>query len=150
MSKRDGHLVEECIELVEDQGHDSITHRNLNTFLDEERVKAAIFWNGQIERYETMIMNMHKTLTRYAEGLRAAKRHMDYDAYEIRRLRDLYMEKTKELNQKDERIYQVTDVMCLMERHYQLKEARLKREHKTTERNLAMESKMNDELRLEL
>ena len=149
-SKRDGRLIEECIELVEDQGHDSITHRNLNTFLDKERTKAAVYWKGQIEQYETKIMTMHKTLARYAEGICAAKRRMDYDAYEKRRLRDLVMEKTTEANNKDERIYQITDAMVLMEHHYQLKEKRKQKAFNELARQYDIQSKMSDELRQEL
>ena len=149
-SKKDGSVVEECFNLVEDQGHESVHLRQLHTALDEERFKAASYWKGQVERYETKIMNMFKTLTKYAEGICAAKRRMDYDAYEIRRLRDLCMDKTKKCNDKAKRIYQVTDAMCLMECHYQLKEKRKEREYKTLERNLQLESSISDQLRQEL
>ena len=149
-SKKDGSLVEECFDLVEDQGHESVHLRQLHTALDEDRFKAASYWKGQVERYETKIMNMFKTVTKYAEGIHAAKRRMDYDAYEIHRLRDPCMDKTKECNDKDERIYQVTDAMCLMEHHYQLKEKRKEREYKALERNLQLESSISDQLRQEL
>jgi len=48
---------------------------------------------------------MFKKMTRYADGIRAAKRRMDYDAYEISRLRDLVITKTKEANDKDAKVY---------------------------------------------
>ena len=123
-SKKDGKLVDECIELVENEGHDSIRMNKLNTVLDNERFNAARFWKSQVERYESQIMTMFKQMSKYADGIRAAKRRMDYDAYEIRRLRDLVMDKTKEANDKDERIYQITDSMCLMEHAYQIREKR--------------------------
>ena len=143
-------MVDECAELIETQGHKSVALRNLTTSLDEERFKAASYWKGQVERYESKIMDMFKTLSKYAEGIRAAKRHMDYDAYEIRRLRDLAMDKTTEVNRKDERIYQITDAMCLMEHHYQLKEKRLQRQIKSLQHDLDREMAMGDEIRLEL
>ena len=149
-SKKDGHLLEECIELIENEGHESVQLRNLNTCLDEERIKAAAFWKGQVERYETTVTNLFKTVSKYAEGLRAAKRRMDYDAYEVRRLRDLVMEKTSEVNQKDERIYQITDSMVLMEHAYQLREKRKNRAFNEIAKQLDEQLKVNDELREEL
>ena len=149
-SKRDGTLVEECIELVENEGHESIQLRDLDTFLNNERVRAAAFWKSQIERYETKITNLFKTITRYTEGLRAAKRRMDYDAYEIRWLRELVMDKTTEANQKDERIYQVTNAMCLMEHGYQLRERRKQKAFNEMAKQLDEQLKVNDTLKEEL
>ena len=81
-SKRDGSLVDDCVDLVESQGHESVTLQNLTKSLDEERFKAASYWKGQIDRYESKIMDMFKTISKYADGIRAAKRRMDYDAFE--------------------------------------------------------------------
>ena len=149
-SKKDGKLVEECVDLAEDEGHDSIKMANLNTFLDNERFNAARFWKDQIQKYESQMMNMFKQLSKYTEGIRAAKRRMDYDAYEIRRLRDLVMEKTREANEKDERIYQLTDSMCLLERGYQFREQRKQRHYNNTKKQLDETMKINDTLRAEL
>ena len=149
-SKRDGTLVEECIELVENEGHESIQLRDLDTFLNNERVRAAAFWKSQIERYETKITNLSKTITKYTEGLRAAKRHIDYDAYEIRQLHELVMDKTKEANDKDQRIYEITDAMCLMEHGYQRREKRKQRAFTEVTKQLDEQLKVNDTLNEEL
>ena len=149
-SKKDGKVIEECVNLIEHEGHESVQLRSLNTSLDEERLRAATFWKGQIERYETKITNLFKTMSKYAEGLRAAKRRMDYDAFEIRRLRDLVMEKTTEANQKDEKIYNITDAMCLMEHAYQRRDKRKDRAFNDIKRQLDTQLKVNDELKEEL
>ena len=149
-SKKDGKLVEECVELAEDEGHESIKMTNLNTFLDNERFNAARFWKDQIEKYESQMMKMFKQLSKYTEGIRAAKRRMDYDAYEIRRLRDLVMDKTKEANDKDERIYQLTDAMCLMEHGYQRRERRKQQAFNELTKQLDTQLKVNDKLKEEL
>ena len=149
-SKRDGTLLNNCIELIEDKDHESIQLRDLHTSMDNERLKAATFWKNQVERYETKIMNLFKTITTYTEGLRAAKRRMDYDAHEIRRLRDLVMKKTKEANDKDQRIYDITDSMCLMEHGYQLREKRKQRAYNEMAKQLDEQMKLNDTLRDEL
>ena len=75
---------------------------------------------------------------------------MDYDAYEIRRLRDLVMEKTKEANEKDERIYQLTDSQCLMERGYQFREKRKHRALTEMARQYDKQIKINEQLQDEL
>ena len=149
-SKRDGVLLNECVELVENEGHNAINLQQLNTSLDEERLKAATYWMGQVERYEAKIRHMHATISKYADGIRAAKRRMDYDAYEIRRLRDLVMEKTKDANDKDERIYHLTDSMCLMEHGYQFREKRKQRQYNNMAKQLDEHMKINDELRTEV
>ena len=149
-SKRDGKLLDDCIELIENEGHESIQLRDLNTSTDNKRLRAAAFWKSQVERYETKITNLFKTITKYTEGLRAAKRRMDYDAYEIRRLRDLVMDKTTEANEKDECIYQITDAMCLMEHGYQRRERRKQQAFNEMAKQLDTQLKVNDELREEL
>ena len=149
-SKRDGTLVEECIEFVENEGHESIRIKNIHTMLDGERLNAARYWKSQVETYESKIISMFKQISKYEEGLRAAKRRMDYDAHEIRRLRDLVMEKTEEVNKKDERIYNLTDEMCLMERGYQYREKRKQRAFKELARQFDEKAKLCDELQTEL
>ena len=131
-------------------GHESIRMTNLNTFLDNERFTAARFWKDQIEKYESQMMKMFKQLSKYTEGIRAAKRRMDYDAFEIRRLRDLVMEKTKEANDKDQRIYDITESMCLMEHGYQFREKRKQRAYNEMRKQLDEQMKLNDTLRDEL
>ena len=149
-SKRDGSLVDDCVNLVESQGHESVTLQNLTKSLDEERFKAASYWKGQIDRYESKIMDMFKTISKYAEGIRAAKRRMDYDAYEIRRLRELVMTKTKEANDKDKRIYDITDAMCLMEHGYQFREKRKQKAYNELARQYDEKSQLCDKLQEEL
>ena len=149
-SEKAGQVVEECLKNIENEGHETIQLRRLHTILDEERVKAASFWKRQIERYEAQISSQFKTISSYAEGIRAAKRRMDYDAHEIRRLRDLVMEKTEEVNKKDERIYNLTDEMCLMESGYQYREKRKQRAFKELARQFDEKAKLCNELQTEL
>lgn len=104
-SKKDGRMIEECSELVESLVDDGLTMRGLDEYMDGERFRAAKFWKEQIQRYESKMIVMFKKMTRYADGIRAAKRRMDYDAYEISRLRDLVITKTKEANDKDAKVY---------------------------------------------
>ena len=54
---------------------------------------------------------MFKQLTQYTEVIRAAKRRMDYDTFEINRLKDLSMAKTAEINRKDEDLYNMANDM---------------------------------------
>jgi len=104
-SKKDGRMIEECSEFVESLVDDGLTTRDLDEYMDGERFRAAKFWKEQIQRYESKMIVMFKKMTRYADGIRAAKRRMDYDAYEISRLRDLVITKTKEANDKDAKVY---------------------------------------------
>ena len=149
-SKKDGQLSEDCNERIEHEGHDSVQLRTLNKSLDEERLKAETFWKDQVQQYETKITHMFKQMSKYAEGLRAAKRHMDYDAFEIHRVRDLVMDKTAEVNQKDEKIYQITDAMVLMEHHYQFREKRKQRAFNEIAKQLDAQMAVSEELRKEL
>ena len=108
-SKKDGLQIEECSNLAESRGNDAVSMKHLEHFLDTQRFKVAKFWRTQITLYESKLLEEFKLTSKYADGIRAAKRRMDYDNYEIRRLRDLCMDKTREVNDKDEKIYKLAE-----------------------------------------
>ena len=108
-SKKDGLLVDECSNLAESRGNNAVAMRHLEELLDTQRFKVAKFWRSQITLYESNLLEAFKLTSKYADGIRAAKRRMDYDNFEIRRLRDLCMEKTREVNEKDEKIYKLAE-----------------------------------------
>ena len=106
-SKRDGESVNTCIQELEQTEHSNIQQKNLQAFIDEHHSSD----DHTLTLYETKIMSIFKQLSRYAEVIQAAKRRMDYDAFEISRLRDLSMAKTAESNRKDQQLYDMANDM---------------------------------------
>ena len=76
-------------------------------FLRELRNSAAKLWMEQIHTYEDTIYEMEDKIYGLKMGMRAAKRCREEDMQEIERLRDLAMEKTREANEKDAKIYEL-------------------------------------------
>ena len=149
-SKRDGSLIEECSNLAESNGNDAVSMKNLEDFLDTQRLKVAKFWRTQITLYESKVIEQSKLASKYADGIRAAKRRMDYDSYEIRRLRDLCMDKTREVNKKDEKIYKLAEEANEWRRCFLAEECIRKSSIARLEAALEKEKKRNDTLEEEL
>ena len=51
-SKKDGLAVQEFVELADSMIDDGLTKRGMDTFMDEERVRAAKYWKEQIQHYK--------------------------------------------------------------------------------------------------
>ena len=121
-SKRDGESVNTCVAELDQMEHPTIQQRKLQTFIDEHHSND----DHTPALYEHKIMSMFKQLSKYAEVIHAAKRRMDYDAFEISRLRDLCMEKTQQANNKDKELYDMAnDMGRLALRHNQLNDRQL-------------------------
>ena len=99
-SKKDGESITNCVEEIDKMEHLTIQHRHLQSVIDTHHVSDDT--NHTLDLYETKLMSLFKQLSKYVEVIQAAKRRMDYNAFEIARLRDLGMAKTTEINQKDE------------------------------------------------
>ena len=149
-SKRDGSLVNECSTLADDRGNGTIAMKHLDEFLGAQRLKVAKVWRSQITLYESKLIDAFKTTAKYAEGIHAAKRRMDYDAYKIRRLCDLVMTKTKEVNDKDEKIYKFAEEANEWRRCFLAEECIRKSSMARLEAALNKEKERNDRLEEEL
>ena len=95
-SKRDEQIINNCAETVEEHGHSTVQQKELDTFMNT---------------YDSKMMSLFKQVSKYADGIRAAKRRLDYDTAEIQRLRDLCMDKTAEVNRKDKELYKMAKEM---------------------------------------
>ena len=121
-SKRDGESINNCVAELEKMEHSTIQQKALQTFIDEHHSSD----DRTLTLYENKIMSMFKQISKYAEVIQAAKRRMDYDAFNIGRLRDLSMAKTEEINQKDQQLYTMAnDMGRLALRHNQLNDRQL-------------------------
>jgi len=105
------HIFDECVTEINNMDHFTVQMKELNKYMDSNRLNATQFWRGQILKYEAKITSLFKDLSKYADGILAAKRRIDYDAHEIARLRELAMTKTKESNDKDKEIYKIAKDM---------------------------------------
>ena len=110
-AKKDGESIKNCANAINNSEHPTIRMKDLHTFMDEQRYSAAQFWKQQITTYETKITTLFKTVTSHEDVIQAAKRRMDYDEHEIKRLRELCMDKTTEINKKDKQIYNMASDM---------------------------------------
>ena len=109
-ARRDGESINTCVAELEKMEHPTIRQKTLQSFIDNHQNSN----DHTLQLYETKILSMFKQLTRYAEVIQAAKRRMDHDVAEINRLRDLSMEKTEEVNKKDEELYTMAEDMGRM------------------------------------
>jgi len=109
-ARRDGESINTCVAELEKMEHPTIRQKTLQSFINNHQNSN----NHTLQLYETKILSMFKQLTRYAEVIQAAKRRMDHDAAEISRLRDLCMEKTEQVNKKDEELYTMAEDMGRM------------------------------------
>ena len=110
-SKRNGQMIDDYIRELDTQEHNTVQMKELDSFMDHHRFKAAQFWKEQINFYESKITTLFKELSKSENVIRAAKRCMDYDTKEINRLRDLCMQKTRETNEKDKQLYTMAEDM---------------------------------------
>ena len=93
---------------------------------------------------------MCRKMTKNADGIKAAKRRMDYDAFEINRLGDLVMKKTEECNEKDKKIYQFAKESMDFKRGWSFEEAKRNNMVATLEKQLTAERTRNNTLEEEL
>ena len=145
-SKKDGEAINTCIRELEQTEHSSIQQKSLQSFINEHRTSD----DHTLTLYESKIMTMFKQLTRYTEVIQAAKRRMDYDTFEINRLRDLSMAKTAEINRKDEELYNMANDMArLALRHNRVSDRQLA-SIRTLRQRLQEERKKSNTLEEEL
>ena len=110
-AKKDGQSIKDCADAINNSPYPTIQMNDLHTFMDEQRYSAAKYWKGQVQNYKTKITKLFKTISSHEDVIKAAKRRMDYDEYEINRLRTLCMNKTAEVNKKDRQIYSMASDM---------------------------------------
>ena len=129
--KKDREQLEKVVGDIETDD-DMNKDREMGAYLLQEKCKAAKFWKEEIERFEIKMMQMDYKVSMLCGGLQVAKRVHDYEKEEIKCLQELVMEKTAESNQKDERIYNLTNTLCRVEHHYQMKDSKKEEKKKQT------------------